>query len=70
MGGSLAAARSRREALALNEKSFKILLCFQKVRGDKVKRSKGICVLTRCSIGSPQAVVPCFHLMKLIRKGT
>ena len=40
MGGSLAAAGSRRVALALNEKSFKRLLCFQRIRGDKVKRSK------------------------------
>ena len=69
IGRSLAAAGSRRVALALYGKSFK-RSCFQKVRGDKVKRSKEFFVLTQCSPGSPQAVGPRFHLMKLIKRGT
>ena len=70
MGGFFAAAGSSRVAWALNERSFKRLLCVQRVRGDKVKRSKGICVLTRYSLGNLQAAAPRFHLTKLIRKGT
>ena len=69
LGEFLAAAGSRRVALALYEKSFK-RLCFQKVRADKVKRSKKFFVLTQRSPGSHQAVGPHFHLMRLIKRET
>ena len=70
LGESLAAAGSRRVALALSEKSSRGYYVSKKVRGDKVKRSKEFFVLTQCSPGSPQAVGPRFHLMKLIKRGT
>ena len=70
MGGFLAAAGSSKEAWALNERSFKTLICVQRVKGDEVKRSKGICVFTRYSLGNLLGAVPRFHLTKLIKTGT
>ena len=70
MGGFLAAARSSREAWALNERSFKRLLCVQRVKGDKVKRGQGIFVFTRYLLGNLLGVAPRFHLTKLIKIGT